>query len=158
MDVNRVFDRLRHPTADMVASGPAGRRDFAPLLGSRYCLLVTYRRSGKAVATPVWFAEAGGRLYVRSEGDTGKVKRIRAGSQARVAPSTFRGRPKGAAIAAQPRLLPIGEHPVAEGALARKYGLLRRLYRRVFPPGKDGVYIELRPFSTDATHFTRVDR
>ena len=158
MDVNRIFDRLRHPAADTVADGPVAERDFRPLLDSRYCVLLTYRRSGKAVATPVWFAEAGGRLYVRSEGETGKVKRIRAGSDARVAPCTFRGRPTGPPIAARARLAAGDKQQLAEDALAQKYGLLRRLYRRAFPPGEGSVYIELSPLRRTAVGASAVPR
>jgi len=43
--------------------------------------LSTFRRSGAEVATPVWFAEAGGRLYVFTAGDSGKVKRLRHSSR-----------------------------------------------------------------------------
>ena len=145
MDVNRIFDLLRHPAADTVAEKPLAYGNLRELPSSWHCLLVTYRRSGKAIATPVWFAEADGRLYVRSEGDTGKVKRIRAGSPARVAPCTFRGRPTGRPMAARVRLLGEHEEQPAENALAAKYGLVRRLYRRVFPPGEGSVYIELAP-------------
>src|SRR2546428_3007116 len=61
----------------------------------RYMALSTFRRSGAEVATPVWFAEAGGRLYVFTAGDSGKVKRLRPSSRARVAPSDARGRVQG---------------------------------------------------------------
>ena len=151
MDVNTIFNRLRHPAAQTVACATVTEGDFQLLRNSRYCLLLTFRRSGKGIATPVWFAEARGRLYVRSEGDTGKVKRIRAGSQARVAPCTFRGRPTGGVIPARARLLADYEREFAERALAEKYGLLRRVYRRVFPPGEGDVYIELAPLPTQAT-------
>src|SRR2546422_10513339 len=61
----------------------------------RYMALSTFRRSGAEVATPVWFAEAGGRLYVFTAGDSGKGKRLRHSSRARVAPSDARGRGQG---------------------------------------------------------------
>jgi len=43
----------------------------------RYLSLATFRQSGAQVATPVWFAAAGGRLYVFTSGESGKVKRLR---------------------------------------------------------------------------------
>src|SRR2546427_8264281 len=58
----------------------------------RYMTLSTFRRSGAEVATPVWFAAAGGRLYVFTAGDFGKDKRLRHLSRARVAPLGARGR------------------------------------------------------------------
>jgi PPOX class probable F420-dependent enzyme len=40
-------------------------------------LLVTFRRSGEPVPTPVWFGLHEGRVYVESLADAGKVKRLR---------------------------------------------------------------------------------
>lgn len=37
---------------------------FAPLLGHKYLSLITFRKSGAAVATPIWFAAGGDRLYL----------------------------------------------------------------------------------------------
>src|SRR5215510_1382759 len=62
----------------------------------RYVSLATFRRNGAEVATPVWFAALGGRLYVVTSGDSGKVKRLRNTPNARVAPSNARGRVQGA--------------------------------------------------------------
>jgi len=56
----------------------------------RYVSLATFRRNGAEVATPVWFAALGARLYVVTSGDSGKVKRLRNTPRARVAPSTRR--------------------------------------------------------------------
>jgi uncharacterized protein len=57
----------------------------------RYVSLATFRRDGTEVATPVWFAEAGGQLYVFTAGDSGKVKRLRRSARARIAPCDARG-------------------------------------------------------------------
>ncbi len=89
----------------------------------RYLALATFRKSGAEVATPVWFAAAGGTLYVCSAGDAGKVKRLRQSSRARVAPSDARGRVQGAWRDATARLV---TEPAAieraHAALRAKYG------------------------------------
>jgi PPOX class probable F420-dependent enzyme len=89
----------------------------------RYMTLSTFRRSGAEVATPVWFAAAGGRLYVFTAGDSGKVKRLRHSSRARVAPSDARGRVQGVWRDATARLV---SEPAAieraHAALRAKYG------------------------------------
>lgn len=59
---------------------------------SRYLSLATFRRDGREVRTPVWFAEVAGRLYVFTAGDSGKAKRLRRSTRARVAPCDARGR------------------------------------------------------------------
>jgi uncharacterized protein len=89
----------------------------------RYMSLATFRKSGAPVATPVWFAPAEGRLYVFTAGDSGKVKRLRASSRARVAPSDARGYVRGrwreasARVITEPAAI---EH--AHAAMRAKYG------------------------------------
>ena len=79
-----------------LARGPgANGAGIRALAGHKYCLLVTYKRSGEGVRTPVWFGLGDGKLYVRSEADVAKVKRIRNDQRVRVAPCTVRGKPLG---------------------------------------------------------------
>ena len=90
----------------------------------RYVSLATFRRSGAEVATPVWFAALGARLYVVTSGDSGKVKRLRHTPRARVAPSNARGRVQGAWQPATARLITEPEMiDRARAALHVKYGL-----------------------------------
>jgi uncharacterized protein len=69
--------------------------DLAALDRHRYVSLATFRRDGTVVATPVWFAAVGDRLYVFTAGDSGKVKRLLNSPRARVAPCAARGRLEG---------------------------------------------------------------
>jgi len=90
--------------------------------------LATFRRNGKAVETPVWFALGGGRLYVFSEARAGKVKRLRNDPRIRVAPCSMRGAVNGSWLAGRGRRV---EDPAAVAAayraLRRKYGWQMRL-------------------------------
>jgi hypothetical protein len=94
----------------------------------RYISLSTFRRNGAEVATPVWFAASGPKLYVFTMGDSGKVKRLRHTAKARVAPSDARGRVQGAARAATARVI---TEPAAveraHAALRTKYGWQARI-------------------------------
>jgi PPOX class probable F420-dependent enzyme len=89
----------------------------------RYLSLATFRQSGVAVATPVWFAASANRLYVFTAGDSGKVKRLRRSPRARVAPCDARGRVSGAWREASARLVD-DERSIrqARAALHAKYG------------------------------------
>lgn len=58
---------------------------------SRYVSLVTFRRDGRAVPTPVWAVEDEGELLVWTRDDSGKVKRIRNGARVTVTPCDSRG-------------------------------------------------------------------
>ena len=109
------------------------------LAAARYINLATFRRTGEAVETPVWCAEKGGKLYVFTAANAGKVKRLRNFSRARVAPCDVRGRVLGPWREAQARI--VDEPQTSEGAYAAlraKYGwqmwltdLLSRLSGRI---------------------------
>jgi len=89
-----------------------------------YLNLATFRRSGAAVETPVWFAAHAGRLYLFTEGTAGKVKRLRANPSIRIAPCSVRGRPKGVWLPGRARRVDDSATVAAAyRALRRKYGL-----------------------------------
>ena len=81
------------------------------------------------VRTPVWFVEYQGIIYVRSNRDTGKVKRIRRKSHVRIAPSTGRGVPKSEWIDAEANAGSEEEAKIAFALLRKKYGIQYRLIR-----------------------------
>ena len=92
---DRLLDRLRDRRSDAAASVSGTADSFGALIGEEFALLVTFRRTGEPVPTPVWFGQHDGRLYVESLADAGKVKRLRHNRCVRVAPCTVRGNPKG---------------------------------------------------------------
>jgi PPOX class probable F420-dependent enzyme len=145
---NRFYDRMRHRDAYAAARGPATAGSFEALRGHKYCLLVTYKRSGDPVPTPVWFGFGDdGRLYVRTETAAAKVKRIRRDARARVAPANMRGKPLGPVAEGTARVLPAEEHDRAERALQSNYGLGRRIYEGVAtgPLAVPTTYLEVTP-------------
>jgi PPOX class probable F420-dependent enzyme len=97
----------------------------ASIHGQKYISLTTFRKTGAGVATPVWFGEEDGKLYVMTRSDMGKAKRIRNNPQVRVAPCTIRGTVTGAEIAATARILPPQEQAGARQAINRKYWMAR---------------------------------
>jgi PPOX class probable F420-dependent enzyme len=144
------------PVARLAArTAPRGMRAIVevPRVGSvvdvrahKRALLVTFRRNGTPVPTPVWAAEADGRLYVRSERAAGKIKRLRRDARVLVAPCTVRGKPLGSPFEATARTLPSEEEAVAEQALARRYGLGRALFEWIVDRMRvDMCYLEIAP-------------
>lgn len=98
------------------------------LEGARYLNLATFRRTGAAVETPIWFAESQGRLYAFSAGNAGKIKRLRRTSRARVAACDVRGRVTGPWLEARARVIrdpALGARAMA--ALRAKYGWQMRV-------------------------------
>jgi PPOX class probable F420-dependent enzyme len=147
--MNRVYDRMRHADAFKLRPEDAKEASFESLRGHNYAVMVTFRRNGEAVPSPVWFGlDDEGRAFARTMHDAGKVKRIRNDPRALIAPSTFRGKPKGAVLAGTARVLPKEEWPHAEAALAAAYGASRKIYEGVFGGPEDmGTYIEISPHS-----------
>ena len=153
---NRFYDRMRHRDAYAAARGPATAGSFDALRGHKYCLLVTYKRSGDPIPTPVWFGLGDdGRLYVRTETAAAKVKRISHDARVRVAPANVRGKPIGPVAEGAARVLPPEEHERAELALQSNYGLGRRIYEGVAtgPLGVPTTYLEVTP-AADSTGST----
>jgi PPOX class probable F420-dependent enzyme len=80
------------------------------------------------VRTPVWFAARGDRLFVFTAADSGKLKRLRHSSRARIAPSDIRGSIQGdwrdvtAHIVTDPATI-----RRAHAAMGAKYGWQLRL-------------------------------
>jgi len=97
----------------------------AQIYGQKYISLTTFRKTGVGVATPVWFGETDGKLYVMTRSDMGKTKRIRNNPQVRVAPCTIRGTVTGAEFPATARILPRQEHASARQTINRKYWMAR---------------------------------
>lgn len=106
--------------ADLAAS-PAY---FEPVVTARYALLTTFRRDGRAVATPVHVVTDGKEVFFRTWDVAGKAKRLRHTPGVLIAPSTFRGRPRGATIPARAHLLHGAESQHAAGVLARAHPIL----------------------------------
>jgi PPOX class probable F420-dependent enzyme len=142
-----VYDRMRHRTAFDAAARPGTAHDFAGLHGHRYALLVTFRKDGTAVPTPVWFALLDDRrLVTRTEERTAKVRRVRRDPRARVFPCDPRGKTLGPGVEATARILEAdAECELAEAALDRHYGRARRVYEKLMAEEGGMVYVELVP-------------
>ena len=111
---------------------------FDYLKRKKYVDLVTYRKNGAAVHTPVWFAEYKGRLYVMTRSDSGKAKRLRNNPRVELAPSSIRGKRTGDTAK--------GTAKIADDSdLARK--LIRKKYLLARLPiwSSKNIYLEIRP-------------
>lgn len=109
------------------------------LRGQKYISLTTFRKSGAAVRTPVWFAEADGKLYLFTNPESGKVKRIRNNPSVRLAPSTMRGKITGSEFQAKARILTGTESDRARDIMKKKYLLMRI----PFLWSKNSIFLEL---------------
>lgn len=102
---------------------------FPTLAGAKHLSLTTFRKSGKPVTTPVWFAEKDGKLYIFTFPSAGKLKRIRHTARVRIAPCTFNGKVTGPVSEASARIVTEEqEKALADAALTKRYGLIWHLY------------------------------
>jgi uncharacterized protein len=115
---------------------------LSQLAGEKYISIETYRKSGQPVRTPVWFAESGGILYVRTSDDTGKYKRIRNDSSVQVAPCDMRGNVKGEWVKAEARIVSDDEKERAYKMLEKKYGLIYKM-SSMFLGGRNYVVLAI---------------
>jgi uncharacterized protein len=91
----------------------------------RYIDLATFRKSGVAVHTPVWFAEDSSKLYFMTNGKMAKVKRILNNGKVSITPCTMRGKITGPEFPASARVLPREEFARVREMIRRKYWLAR---------------------------------
>jgi PPOX class probable F420-dependent enzyme len=102
---------------------------LAALDGKKYLNLETYRKSGKGVRTPVWFAVTPAdapadnipKIYVYTTADSGKAKRIRQSSVVKIAPCDARGTVSGQWIDAHAKIVSGEEFVRGMRLINRKY-------------------------------------
>jgi PPOX class probable F420-dependent enzyme len=101
----------------------------------KYVSLVTFRRDGSAVDTPVWFAALGDEFGVITETNVGKVKRIRNNPRVTVQVCDYSGNvvpvgdPKAQPVLnATARLVTGADAVRVRKAIAKKYGGTYRLF------------------------------
>ena len=144
----RLHDRLRPAAAFDAARDPLITTDTGGLRGTSTCLLVTYRKSGEPVPSPVLFGMDDGKIYFRSEARTAKLRRLAANSTVLVAPCSFRGLPQGRFVRGEARVVSAAEEAHAYAALRSNYRWLDRLYES----GADRLPIDSSYVEITVTH------
>ena len=130
----------------------------APPLSARfpgkYVSLVSFKRDGTPVATPLWFVVDGDRLLAMTGARSAKVKRIRRDPEVTVAPCRASGHPTAGPVAARAEVLPPDEVESAQRLMARKYRVDRVLILPVYNlvqrlrgmrPSGEGVVLAITP-------------
>lgn len=140
-----LHERFRHPQAHLSESHAATSNSVAHLEGAKYLLLESERANGTRVGTPMWFAVIDDTIFLRTEADSPKVRRISRRPTVNVAACTMRGKPRDDYIQCIARTVPQQQEAHAEAALRRGYGPLRRLFNTF--NRNNYVYIELTPLS-----------
>ena len=93
-----------------------------------YLNLETYRKNGESMRTPVWFVQQGETLYVWTQANSGKVKRIRKNASVKVTPCKVDGTVIGEWQNAQARVLDEVETNRVNQLMKKKYGIQKVLF------------------------------
>ena len=120
------------------------------LAAGKYISLTTFKKDGTAVATPVWVMRDGDHLYVITDADSGKAKRLRNSSRAEVAPCDMRGNLTGDSVGCTAELLDDRCTAKVESMVNAKYGLMAKAFnlmgtirRTLGHPSEQRVGIEI---------------
>jgi uncharacterized protein len=124
-----------------------GVPSFQELAAEPYVSLITFRRNGVGVPTPVWIAAADGNLYAFTDGTSAKMKRLKVTGRIRLAACDARGKVRGEYVDGSAHRV---DDPAviqrAMSALARKYGwqlALLNLFSRLFGRIGRRAFIEI---------------
>jgi PPOX class probable F420-dependent enzyme len=105
----------------------------------QYINLETYKKSGQAVQTPMWFINYNGIIYVSTTRDSAKVKRILNNSNVRIVPSNFTGQPNGEWFEAKAHIENSNQSEKVNKLLKQKYDL----HQTTFPDSTEEVVISI---------------
>ncbi len=105
------------------------RNNILQFSNQKYINLETYRKNGQAVQTPVWFVIEGSVIYIRTDKNSGKIKRAKNNPHVRITPCTARGQPKGKWLNGEARIASWSESQFANQLLRQKYGLQGKIIR-----------------------------
>lgn len=99
------------------------------LKSHQYINVETFRKNGIGVKTPVWFAQDGTSLVVRTEKTSGKMKRMRNNPKIMVAPCDGRGKLLGEWIEAQAEIISDeAEINRVNTLVTQKYGFIKQMF------------------------------
>ena len=144
---NRFLDSIRHKDAFEIAKQPGTIGDFSSFRGKRQALLVTFKRSGDAVPSPVNFGLSGaGLLYFRCDPGSAKVKRMKNNARVRVCACSFRGKPLGPLVEGTARILDGAEAERARAIVAANWDLFNRIFEGAVDRMNVPItFVEVRP-------------
>lgn len=115
----------------------------------QYINVETFRKNGLGVKTPVWFAQDGDTLVVRTESTSGKMKRIRNNPEVLIAPCDSRGAVLGEWVKARAEIIQNdAENKRIDQLVTKKYGLFKRFFD-LMQKFRGGNYGSFRIFFPD---------
>lgn len=119
---------------------------FSYLYPYEFMRLTTFRKSGVAVPTTVWFAHDNGKLYITTQSTAGKMKRIRNNARVLLAPCDRMGQNLlGKEIEARAHEVSSDAHEHAIQVLSGKYGAQFDAIMSRISANPQRTFIEVEP-------------
>jgi PPOX class probable F420-dependent enzyme len=94
---------------------------FQDVIKSKYLLLTTFTKDGRAKPTAIWGVPDGDRLLIITDDESWKVKRIRNTPRVTIAKSGALGKPKSEGVEGVARILPKSETRTVYNAVLKRY-------------------------------------
>ncbi len=102
--------------------------DLSVVDGHKYISLTTFRKTGRGVATPVWFVRREGKLCVWTQRHSGKVKRLGNNARITLAPCRASGKILGPTVEGEARIVSLEEKEEARQLFLKKYGWMMHFF------------------------------
>ncbi len=114
------------------------------LNNQKYISLISYKKNGEEVSTPIWFARDNNDVYIMTENQSWKVKRMRNNPKVVFVPCNFIGKIRrnftDLQIHGDVEFLEPEESSKAEQRISRKYRFLYRFSKR-----EKNIFLKITP-------------
>jgi len=109
----------------------------------KYVSLITYKKNGDPLATPVWFVEQNEKIYFVTLQGRYKVKRIKNNESVKIASSSMRGKPKGEYFDGIAYILSDDESKPIIELFKKKYRMFKMMFKIDREGEKKPIFIEI---------------
>jgi PPOX class probable F420-dependent enzyme len=121
-------------------------QDYNKLEKENFINLTTYKRNSEEKSTPVWFTNLENKIFVFTDLDSWKVRRIKNNPAVLIAASKYDGSETGPRLKGSARILSIEESPTVISTFKKKYGLQFWFFNMMGKMrGAKNTYIEISP-------------
>ena len=122
---------------------------FEGFYDKKYINLQTFKKNGEIVSTPVWFVLKNNEIFFRSDGDSGKVKRIRNNNNIKASICDIRGNIKGQTYTGIANFQDKSRYNEINSLFDKKYSLVSPILKIVYKLRKINLVILSITFNTN---------
>jgi len=105
---------------------------ISELAGMKYINLETYKKNGQPVRTPVWFVIYNEKIYLRTDSNSGKVKRIMNNQNVSIAACDLLGKIKAEWIKGTAKIANDVDPKIINTLINKKYSFIQSFIRIMY--------------------------